>query len=73
MTDDDLAFSHMISSAITSTLSCASPNVFADPSTVTSAPRSASVISPHASRHSTTHFRSEASAHFSPRILSRLS
>ena len=60
----------MISSAMTSTESCASPNVFAEPSTVTSADRSASVISPHASNISTMTLRTPSSLHFAFNTLS---
>ena len=60
----------MISSAMTSTESCASPNVFAEPSTVTSADRKASVISPHASSISTMTLRTPSSLHFALRTLS---
>ena len=64
--------SHMRLSAITSTESCASPNVFALPSTVTSAERRASVISAQQSSISTITLRNLASAQCFSKMLSKL-
>merc|ERR1719231_939496 len=73
MTADSLHLFHMISSAITSTESCWSPKVLDEPSTVTSAERSASVMSAHASSISTMHVRSFSSLHLAASTTSRLS
>ena len=70
-TAEDLTASHMIWSAMTSTESCASPKVLAEPSTVTSAERSASVISAQASSCSLITVLTSGSAHLASSTASR--
>ena len=69
-TAEDFTASHMIWSAMTSTESCASPKVLAEPSTVTRVERSASVIFAHASSCSLITISISGSRHFAASTVS---